>query len=418
MAAEKLSLIYREFVGFERALNRQTRAFEFAHPDSQTHLEAYDVPALYEKMVTQKTVLTSDYDLFLSVTDWMPELMRDKAVVCLDEYLRDNPPVDWPQGWSDTVLRLQTDREGRVYGIPYHDGPEVFMYRKDLFNDPKQQELFYRQYGRKLDIPQTWAEFADLARFFTRPDEDLYGCVVAAKPDGHNNVYDFMIHLCSRGGMLLDENMRPAFSGAEGKSALQFYLRLLYELKVTQPDPLEYESVRAGEFYASGRAAMMWNWCGFQTIADMPDFSKIPGQTGSTMLPGGDGPRGKRVSFLVYWVMTIPTGSRNKDLAWQMMQHLATPAMDRITAEEGASATRLSTWNDLAIRRSFPYYEIIEDVHRYVESPPPIPEYPQINEVLNRMMEAATRKGAPVDQVLREAAQETEAILAGAGYYR
>ena len=418
MSANDLNLIYREFVGFERALTQQTRAFKVGHQNLQTRLEAYDVPALYEKMVIQKAALSSEYDLFLSVTDWMPELIRDKVVVCLDEYLRDDPPVGWPQGWSDTLLRLQRDRLGRVYGMPYHDGPEVFMYRKDLFNDPKQQDLFYHRYGRKLDIPQTWAEFEDLAKFFTRPDEDLYGCVVAAKPDGHNNVYDFMIHLGSRGGRLLDESMRPAFSGPEGKAALQFYLRLLYELKVTQPNPVEYESVRSGEFYASGRAAMMWNWCGFQAVADMPDFSKIPGRTGSSMLPGGDGPRGKRVSFLVYWVMTIPTGSRNKGLAWQMMRHLATPAMDRITAEEGASATRLSTWNDPAIRRSFPYYEIIEDVHRYVESPPQIPEYPEINEVLNRMMEAATGKGMPVDQSLREAAEEIEAILAGAGYYR
>ena len=71
---------------------------------------------------------------------------------------------------------------------------------------------------------------ADIRRlhlgYFTRPDDDLYGCVVAAKPDGHNNVYDFLIHLWSRGGRLLEADGTPLFGSPAGLSALSF----LYEL--------------------------------------------------------------------------------------------------------------------------------------------------------------------------------------------
>src|SRR5581483_7543596 len=156
-------------------------------------------------------------------------------------------------------------------------------------------------YGRELGVPQTWSQFLDLARFFTRPDEDLVGCIVAAKPDGHNNVYDFCIHMWTRGGRFFDERMRPAFNGAAGVAGLQFLCDLINTHRVTQPDPLEFESVASGNFYASGRAAMMWNWCGFQAVADTPDLSKIPGRTRSTMIPAGDGPGGRHASLSVYW---------------------------------------------------------------------------------------------------------------------
>ena len=60
---------------------------------------------------------------------------------------------------------------------------------------------------------------------------------------------------------------------------MHYYLDLIHEHRVTQPEPWEYDSVAAGMYYASGKAAMQWNWAGFQTIADLPEFSQIPGKT-------------------------------------------------------------------------------------------------------------------------------------------
>ena len=418
MPGTSLNLIYRVFDGFERALTAQAEAYRVDHPGFELRLESLDVPPLYERMIAHRGCLSGEYDLFLAVTDWFPELMRDGLVLPLDERLEADPPPGWPNAWPASLRGLQQDAEGRVYGLPYHDGPEVFMYRTDLFEDPRERERFRREYGRELAPPKTWSEFLDLARFFTRPDEDLYGCVVAAKPDGHNDVYDFLIHLWSRGGVFLDAERRPAFASAEGEAALGFYTDLIHEQRVTQPEPWAYDSIAAGEFYASGRAAMMWNWCGFQTVADLPETSKIPGKTRSTLLPAGDGPEGRAVSLIVYWAMTIPAGCRNPDAAWAFMLHLATPAMDKVTALAGGSGARLSTWNDAEVRRRFGYYETIEEVHRQARTLPAIPEYPAINEAIDRMMGRVVTGGEPVPGALRDASEETEQILADAGNYR
>jgi ABC-type glycerol-3-phosphate transport system substrate-binding protein len=157
---------------------------------------------------------------------------------------------------------------------------------------------------------------------------------------------------------------------------------------------------------------MMWNWSGFQTVADLPT-SAIPGRTRSTMLPGGDGPAGRAVSLIVYWVLAVPIGTRHPDLAWSFLRHVATPAMDRVTALAGGSGVRFSTWNDSEVRGRFGYYAVLEEVHRHVRTLPRLPQWQTIAGVLDRMMAAVVTGGVAVPEALRSAREEVEDVLGG-----
>lgn len=403
-----LRLAYRTFVGFENALRRQIDHFRAVHPDVDIVIQDFDIPQLYDVMVTQGGCRSGDWDLFLVIADWLPQLMQDRALLPLDSYLEVDPPQDWPRGWSESMLLLQRDQQGAVYALPYHDGPEVFMYRSDLFEDPEEQRRFEARHAYPLRPPETWSQFKDMARFFTRPQDDLYGCVIAAEPDGHNSVYDFLIQLWSRGGKLLD-GRRAAFNSPEGYEALQFITDLI-EQGLTQPDPRTYESVKSGEYYAAGHGAMMWNWLGFAIVAELPP-STVAGRTRTGLIPQGDGPGGRHASLNTYWVMSIPAGSRHSDEAWQFMKSTASPEMDRVTAEEGGTGTRLSTWRDPEIQRRFPPYTVIEEAHRGTETLPPIPEYPEINEILNRVIDEVHTGRRSVKEALDDAAQQVDAVL-------
>jgi multiple sugar transport system substrate-binding protein len=113
--------------------------------------------------------------------------------------IKANPPQDYPEGWTPSLLHFQLF-DGHIIGLPYHDGPACFIYRKDLFADPAEQATYRAQTGASLQVPTTWPEFQQVARFFTRPQDNLYGTVFAAYPDGHNTVYDFCLQLWTRGG--------------------------------------------------------------------------------------------------------------------------------------------------------------------------------------------------------------------------
>jgi len=409
-----LKLVYRTFEGFERSFNQQAAAFQKLHPAVDFVIEPIDPEALYERMVQQQGVLAADYDIFLCLTDWLPELMKMNGLTRLDDFLAQSPPPDYPAGWSDSMLVLQRDAHGGMFAMPYHDGPEMFMYRADLFQNPAEQTAFQARYGYPLQVPETWTQFRDVAQFFTRPEQGLYGAIIAGLNDGHNNVYDFFIHLWSRGGRLFDANWKPVFHGEVGQAALQYYVDLITKDKVCPPKTLEYDSVASGVAYAAGEAAMMWNWCGFSALAELPP-SKIIGQNRVGVVPRGDD--GRHMSLNIYWVLGIPTGSQQKALAWEFLRHCATPEMDKITAQAGGTGVRLSTWRDPEIQAQFNYYRAIEEVHKNVESPPRIPEYPAINAVFNHMQWAAVTGAKSVPAALADAATEVEQILAAAGYY-
>ena len=67
------------------------------------------------------------------------------------------------------------DNSGRFYGLPINQDAYGMMYRRDLFENPKEQAAFRKKYGRDLRVPQTYQEAREVAEFFTRPDQGLYG---------------------------------------------------------------------------------------------------------------------------------------------------------------------------------------------------------------------------------------------------
>ncbi|MDQ0272358.1 extracellular solute-binding protein [Cytobacillus purgationiresistens] len=418
MTKKTLSLVSREFVGFEKSFQLQADHFAAIHPEMQVNRTFWEIHTLYDRMVTEQKVFSADHDLFLCVTDWLPELIKMKGLVPLNTYLENDPPEDWPNGWASSMKQLQTDQDGTIYGIAYHDGPEMFLYREDLFNDPNEQEAFAGKYGYPLQVPSTWSQFLDVAKFFTRPDQDLYGCVLAGYPDGHNNVYDFLIHLWSRGGELVDQNWNPSFNSTIGKEALQYLVNLYTTENVLPPHAREMDSVATGHYFAKGHAAMMWNWCGFAAMAEIPELSNIVGKTKTTVIPRGDNPEARHMSLNIYWVLTIPEGSKNKDAAYQFIKETASKSMDKITSQCGGNGTRLSTWRDPEIIESFPYYSMIEEVHKNVNSPLPIPEYPAINELLSTMVDDAINGRESIDRALVKAEQAIREILQKSGYIR
>lgn len=405
----RLRLVCREFDGFERSFAHQIEAFQRVYPDVEIRADFLPLEELHRHMLAESGAAWGEADLFLCVTDWLPEAIEGGQILSLDRFLESDPPEGWPEAWSPSMRGLQSRPEG-IYGLPYHDGPEVFLYRRDLFEDPAEQDSFRRKSGRELAPPRTWDEFVEVAKFFTRPEQGLWGACLAGYPDAHNNVYDFLIHLWSRGGSLLSAG-RSAIRSPEGEEALQFLVDLYHLHRVVDPRCLELDSVASGMHYAQGHAAMMWNWSGFAAVAELPGVSQIVGKNACTLVPGAAGPKGRSVSLNIYWVLTIPSGSRNIDMAYRFLRHVAGPEMDKATSMLGGNGVRLSTWRDTEVREKFPYYAILEEAHRSVESPPQIPEFTAIAECLNRHVDDAMHQRRAVRECIAAASAEIDAIL-------
>ena len=170
-ARETFRIAIRKFDPFESAIQKQWKAFE-SEARTGLHLEAvaFDLHLLQESLFAEQGLMRGAWDVAFINTDWVSAIYASGCVVDLSSYLRSNPPEDYPHGWTDSLLRLQ-NKHGSVLGLPYHDGPECFLYRKDLFEDPIEKRNYQQQFGSPLRPPRTWKEFTQIAQFFSSSRE-------------------------------------------------------------------------------------------------------------------------------------------------------------------------------------------------------------------------------------------------------
>lgn len=408
MTNETLRIAVRKFGPFESAIQKQYADFQ-TQTGCPLSLEfvALDLNPLYETLFTNGGLRDGTWDIAFIVTDWIAEAVSHAALADIAPLMAVNPIPDYPHGWTPALTRFQ-QFDDAIYGTPYHDGPESFIYRKDLFENAAEQAAFHAQYGYPLAVPQTWAQFEDIARFFTRPEQNLYGTVFAAYPDGHNTVYDFCLQLWSRGGDLTDASGAVTLDTPQAAAALDFYRRMVNDRSVTPPNLHEIDSVKSGELFASGQVAMMVNWFGFAAVCELPD-SPTKGLVEVGPLPAGE--QGSSASLNVYWLLAIGSGSRHKEQAYAFLRHTCSPSMDKLTTLEGAIGCRLSTWVDPQVNAAIPFYHRLAALHQTTRELPRSQALPNLVHVIDNAVQRAITTSDATADILRDAQQAAAAIV-------
>jgi len=381
----RLHVAGRRFEPFARALDRQLAAFaQPLEPVASWH-ELGELRAL---LLEDGALRDGSLDLALVPTDWLAELIDDGHVAPLADAL----PDDWEQAWTPSLRGLQTDAAGEVHGVAYHDGPTMLLYRRDLLE------------RAGIEPPRDWEGFLAAARWLSEPAAGRHGTVLAGASDGHNDVYDFVAQLVARGGALVADG-RPAFASRAGLDALRFLHDLWHRHGVVDPACRELDSVGSGLRFAAGDGALMVNWAGYAALCERPD-SPTRGLVACAPPPGR--------ALNVYWVTVVAAGARDLPLARAVARHLATPAMDRITAQEGATATRRDSWADPAVQALAPYYGALEEAHRDAVTMPRTPALPALTTVLSEMAARALWHGEELSTALDEAAAQAAELLSAA----
>jgi multiple sugar transport system substrate-binding protein len=387
----------RKFGPFESAIQKQYASFTAATGASlPLEWESLDLNPLYDSLFTDRGLRDGAWDVAFLNTDWLAEAVAAGALVDLNPFMLEAPIPDYPQGWSPSLLGAQHFGDA-IYGVPYHDGPECFVYRKDLWEDEREQRAFAERFGYPLRVPVTWTEFHDMARFFTRPEQNLYGTVFAAYPDGHNAVYDFCLQLWSRGGELADANGAVTLHTPQAIAALDFYRQIVNDRGATHPDPETVDSVRSGELFSAGRVAMMVNWFGFAAVCELPG-SPVKGKVAVAQIPAGEA--GHEASLSVYWVLAIAAGSPHKDDAYAFLRHVCSPPMDKITTMEGAIGCRFSTWSDGEVNAAIPFYHRLADLSRSARTLPRSEELPKLSHIIDAAVQRALGSAEPSASIL------------------
>lgn len=116
------------------------------------------------------------------------------------------------------VFRNSVTYQDSIWSFPFNKSVRAYFYNKDEF------------YRAGLDpnyFPQTWDEFRDYCRIFTRPGKprDKYGTNVTP------NEWQFINLLYQAGGEIMDANGKPVLNSPQGVEALSYLLNLLHKDK-------------------------------------------------------------------------------------------------------------------------------------------------------------------------------------------
>jgi multiple sugar transport system substrate-binding protein len=403
MTTKPIRIAVRKFGPFETALQKLWDSYCAETGCTLTaEMIPMDLEELHSAVLEQEGLKNGDWDIAHLVTDWLHEAWASGAVEDLQPFIKKQPPQGFPAGWSKSLLSQQQFGQ-TIAGLPFHDGPECLIYRKDLFNDSLELQQYHEHYGRPLQIPQTWEDFRNIAHFFYRPKQNLYGTVFAGLPDGHNTVFDFCLQLWTRGGELTDDfgcvniNTKAAIEG------LTFYRDILMDKNAVHPGTMLYESVQTGMAFARGEAAMMVNWFGFASMCEVIDESAVKGRVDIAPIPYSKGH--ESASLNVYWVYAIGAGSSHKQTAYDFIRFAINKRNDKLLTMEGGIGCRISTWKDEGVNAVIPYYHKLELLHQNARSLPQKANWAQIAKIIDEVVLQAIGSDTPIPQLLEEGQQ-------------
>jgi len=147
---------------------------------------------LREKTTTVLMAKKERYDVSYVDKAWTGGYAKAGLLRPLNDFIKDpNVVAPW---FSIDNLRPPIDDltvDGKIYGFPSEGDCQFLFWRTDLFNHPEERAAFKAKYGYDLKVPETWKEYLDVARFFTRKkderlagkilEEDFYGTTLEGK---------------------------------------------------------------------------------------------------------------------------------------------------------------------------------------------------------------------------------------------
>lgn len=409
MSSNKLRIAVRKFDPFEQAVQAMWKSFckETGCP-LQLEMVPLDLHPLYDAILGNDGLKNGNWDIAHINTDWIAEAVVSEALEELSTWIAKETQDEFPTGWSESLLNMQRFGDS-IYGFPFHDGPECFIYRKDLFDSETEKTVFWNRYGKPLQVPTTWDELMTVAEFFTRPEENLYGTVFAAYPDGHNTVFDFCLQIWTRGGELFSSNGSINLNIPQAIEGMKFYRKALHNKNAIHPQSREFDSVRSGMAFADGTIAMMVNWFGFASMCEVYEHSKVKGKVDIANVPKGEG--GHSTSLNAYWMYVIGNGSANKQVAYDFIRHAINAKNDKLLTMTGGIGCRKSTWYDQEVNQLVPYYHKLDELHKNTRALPRMHNWSSIAEVIDSLVLDVMNTEKSIEKIIAEAQEKIKKLM-------
>jgi multiple sugar transport system substrate-binding protein len=339
------------------------------------------------------------------IADFIPKVFYDTAV-----YKKDEPVKQFPDATKPADINAITGKGFDVYGLPLQANALVTGYRKDLFEDPSEKQAYQKQYGKPLAVPTTLEDYQQVAKFFTRPQQKLYGTtVMAGVGDWATDDFKSLLAAYGGNGHLVGDDLKLAFDSPAGVKALSYY-RSLIQSGVVPPGSTSASWDETASFFDSGLTAMTQNYHALKLDA------KVKGRIGYAQVPKGasEGPH------FGTWMLSVNPNSVNKAWAYRAITWLTSAQQQLAMTKNQLHPSRTSVYAKVSSQAKDPaeaeFYTVLGKSLAVGAGRARLTNYTEVSHAIAvAVNEAASGRKQP-QQALDDAAKGVTRLLTEAGY--
>jgi ABC-type glycerol-3-phosphate transport system substrate-binding protein len=347
---------------------------------------------------------TGSYDVIVVDFYWVGEFTKAGWLQPLDDRIAQDGFDS--SVYFDSLMNLVGKVDGVTYMLPFYNYAMGLTYRKDLVNDPQEQQAFKEKYGIELRVPETWDEYMKQVEFFTRDTDgdgqtDFYGVVnQGLRPDPI--AMEWSNYLYANGGQYYEEGAwQPTLDTPEAAKALADYRTNLG--KYGPPGAASFGFDEAFNVAAQGKAFSYITYNMFRTAYDDPAQSAVVGKMEIAAVPNG-GLNGA-------WGWAIPNSSPDPDAAWTFLRWIESPEITKKRALLGGSPTRVDVFEDPELLAKYEYYPALRHLLETSRNFPVFTYTPQFVEVLGRELSLAVTGEKEPEAALATTSEEFADLL-------
>ncbi|WP_414573893.1 ABC transporter substrate-binding protein [Nostoc sp. CCY 9925] len=373
------------------------RDFEAKNPGIRLNLvEGPNATNLLEDLYTSSFILgESPYDLINMDVIWTAKFAAAGWLLPLDDRVSK----------QDLAAFSPKDLEGgryqdKLYRIPMRSDVGMLYYREDLI----------KQAG--LKPPETFADLMQISQVLQKKDQVNWGYVWQGR-QYEGLVAMFVEVLDGFGGFWVNpDTLEVGLDRPETLRAIEF-LRSTVTQGVSPSGVTTYQEEDTRRLFQSGQVAFLRSWPYAWPLAQAEN-SPIRGKIGIKPMVHAPGKTG--AACLGGWGIGISKTSRHPEEAWKAIQYFTSEeAQRRFILTAGYVPSRRDLFTDPEIVAKYPHYrQLLEAVDNAVLRPP-IAQYAQTSDILQRYLSAALSGRMNPEQAMQAAAAETRRLLGARG---
>ncbi|AFZ20797.1 ABC transporter substrate-binding protein [Allocoleopsis franciscana] len=369
---------------------------DFEKENPGIHLEIIEAPNatdLTENLYTAAFILgDSPYDLVYMDVIWTGKFAAAGWLLDLSDRM------------SEDELKVFMDKDveagrykGKLYRIPLRSDAGMLYYRTDLLE----------QIGAKP--PETFEDLIKTSQQLQEKKATRWGYVwQGAQYEGLPAMFVEIIE--GFGGFWVNsETNEVGLDQPEAIKAVEF-LRSAIDKNISPPGVISYREEDTRRLFVSGESAFLRNWPYVWATANEPS-SEIKGKVG--IKPMVHIPGAKSGACLGGWGMGIAKTSKHPQEALKAIQYFTSKeAQRRFTLETASISSRRDLFSDPEIIAKYPHYPKFQKLVESAVLRPPIAQYAQASDILQRYLNAAlSNRSLSVEKTMKAAANETRNLL-------